>query len=106
MVNFLESAKKIIKPNGLIVIEVPDLESLINNVGFDTIYHEHRNYFSENSLHKLFRKHKIKIIRIEKINYMSGSLRVYAQKSNENIKNIKKRVISLKKIIQFEKKMM
>ena len=37
---------------------------------------------------------------------MSGSLRVYAQKSNKNIKNIKKRVISLKKIIQFEKKMM
>ena len=62
--------------------------------------------FSENSLHKLFRKHKIKIIRIDKINYMSGSLRVYAQKSNKNIKNIKKRVISLKKIIQFEKKMM
>ena len=106
LVNFLESIKKIIKPNGLIVIEVPDLESLVNKVGFDTIYHEHRNYFSENSLHKLFRKHKIKIIRIEKINYMSGSLRVYAQKSNKNIKNIKKRVISLKKIIQFEKKMM
>ena len=103
LINFLQAVKTIIKHNGLIVIEVPDLESLINNVGFDTIYHEHRNYFSENSLHKLFSKQKIKIIKIEKINYMSGSLRVYAQKNFTKLKNKKARTISIKKIIQFEK---
>ena len=54
-----EPSQEIIKSNGLIVIEVPDLESLINKVGFDTIYHEHRNYFSENSLYKLFKMQKI-----------------------------------------------
>ena len=105
LINFLESVKKITKPNGLVVVEVPDLESLIKNVGFDTIYHEHRNYFSENSLHKLFRKNKIKIIKIEKINYMSGSLRVYAINTNKNVTNVKTSVMSLRKIIKFEKKM-
>ena len=103
LVVFLEAAKKIIKTNGLIVIEVPDLESLINSVGFDTIYHEHRNYFSENSLHKLFSKQKIKILKIEKINYMSGSLRVYAQKTSRVLKSKKMKTINLDKIIQFEK---
>ena len=91
--DFLKGTKEVIKNNGLIVIEVPDLESLINKAGFDTIYHEHRNYFSENSLHKLFSKQNIKIIKIEKINYMSGSLRVYGRKSFVNIISWKQRLI-------------
>ena len=105
-INFLKAAKEIIKSNGLIVIEVPDLESLIKKVGFDTIYHEHRNYFSKNSLNKLFLKQKIKIIKIEKINYMAGSLRVYAQKNFTNVKRVKIKTINLKKIIRFERNML
>jgi len=105
LVNFLKGIKEVLNNNGLIVIEVPDLESLINKAGFDTIYHEHRNYFSENSLHKLFNSQNIKIIKIEKINYMSGSLRVYAKKSSKNIKFRKKKVLGFNKIIQFEKNM-
>ena len=105
LVNFLKAIKEILKKDGLIVIEVPDLESLINKVGFDTIYHEHRNYFSESSLYKLFSKYKIEIIKIEKINYMAGSLRVYAQKKMSRRKNIKTKTFGLKKIIQFEKNM-
>ena len=103
--DFLKGTKEVIKNNGLIVIEVPDLESLINKAGFDTIYHEHRNYFSENSLHKLFSKQNIKIIKIEKINYMSGSLRVYGRKSFVNIKFKKKRILNINKITQFENNM-
>lgn len=105
LINFLKATKEIIKEDGLIVIEVPDLESLINNVGFDTIYHEHRNYFSENSLRKLFSKYKIKIIKIEKINYMAGSLRVYAQRKLSKNLHIKTKIFGIKKIIQFEKNM-
>jgi SAM-dependent methyltransferase len=39
LINFLKATKEIIKEDGLIVIEVPDLESLINNVCIQTIYH-------------------------------------------------------------------
>ena len=102
---FLEAIKEIINHNGLIVLEVPSLESLIEKVGFDTIYHEHRNYFSQNSLYKLFKYHNLNIIKIEKINYMSGSLRVFAQNKAVKNKKLNKMTISLKKIIQFEKNM-
>ena len=105
LINFLKSIKKVIKHDGLIVLEVPDLESLISESGFDTIYHEHRNYFSENSLHKLLHSQKIKIIKIERISYMSGSIRVYALKTSIPFKNKKTKTVSLKKIIQFEKNM-
>ena len=44
--DFLKGTSNILKKNGNVVIEVPDLDSLIQNCGFDTIYHEHRQYFS------------------------------------------------------------
>ena len=43
--------------------------------------------------------------KIEKINYMSGSLRVYAQKNYAKINNVKTKGSNIKKIILFEKRM-
>jgi hypothetical protein len=87
------------------VLEVPDLESLISKAGFDTIYHEHRNYFSQNSIRKLFISNQLKVVKIEKINYMSGSLRIYAKKSLFRLKSKKLKTISINRIIRFEKNM-
>ena len=53
-INFLKGCKNIVKRSGNIILEVPDLNSLIKSVGFDTIYHEHRHYFSRQSTLKLF----------------------------------------------------
>ena len=67
---------------------MPDLNSLIKSVGFDTIYHEHRHYFSRQSISKLFEKVNINLIKIDKIGYMAGSLRIYSK--NEPYKKNKK----------------
>jgi len=102
-INFLKAIKNLIKPNGLIILEVPDLNSLIKKIGFDTIYHEHRNYFSEKSIYKIFRKEKINIFKIEKIKYMAGSLRIFANLKRSNIKPRFKNQINLSNIVKFEK---
>ena len=101
--NFLKGASRLIKNNGRLILEVPDLNSLIVKVGFDTIYHEHRHYFSENSLSKIFNKQGFSVLKIQKINYMSGSLRVFASKNKINNK-IKFRKISLLQFNLFKKK--
>lgn len=101
--NFIISIKRIINKNSLIVLEVPDLENLVQTNGFDTIYHEHRHYFSQSSLNLVFNKHKLHILKFEKISYMSGSIRIYAMiKLNSKRKNIKSN-LSLKKVIKFKK---
>ena len=41
-----ESMKKLIKPDGKIVIEVQYLLNTIRDLTFDNIYHEHTNYWS------------------------------------------------------------
>ena len=45
-IDFLKGAFNLLKKNGKLILEVPDLKSLISKMGFDTIYHEHRHYYS------------------------------------------------------------
>jgi SAM-dependent methyltransferase len=103
--NFLDSARNILKPSGILILEVPDLDSLIEQVGFDTIYHEHRHYYSKKSIAKILYLKNFKIEKICKINYMSGSLRVFASKSTKKFVQVKfSSNISLKTFRRFKKK--
>jgi len=102
--DFLKACKKIVKKSGIIVLEVPDLDSLFKSVGFDTIYHEHRQYFSINSIVKLFKIMDLNLIKIEKIDYMSGSLRLYAKNEKYKMKYILKNKISYKNFSVFKRR--
>ena len=104
-INFLDGASFLLKENGLLVLEVPDLNSLIKKIGFDTIYHEHRHYYSEKSINKILNKKGFKIIKLDKINYMAGSLRIFAKKKTCNVKSVKEfTYITLKDFKKFKKK--
>jgi SAM-dependent methyltransferase len=100
--NFLKGCNTVLKNDGTIILEVPDLDSLIKTCGFDTIYHEHRQYFSTHSIEKILNRNRYKILSIEKINYMSGSLRVFARKiamSDKIIKTEESTMLQKKKFI-------
>ncbi len=103
--DFLKGCDQVLKNDGIIILEVPDLDSLINTCGFDTIYHEHRQYFSINSIKKILIKNNYKLLSFEKINYMSGSLRVFAKKNRmlKKERSYKKRK-HLNNFIRFQKK--
>ena len=97
--DFLEGVNILLSDYGTLILEVPDLKSLIKKVGFDTIYHEHRHYYSEKSINKILSKKGFKIFRIEKINYMAGSLRIFACKKKIPLK--KKMIFSEVKLTDF-----
>ena len=58
-----ESMKKLIKPDGKIIIEVQYLLNTIKDLTFDNIYHEHTNYWSLSSLDIFFKKLDLKIFK-------------------------------------------
>ena len=70
--------RKLLKPNGMVVVEVPYLKSLLEQVEFDTIYHEHRCYFSLTSLRRLLGRNGIGVVHVEQLPIHGGSLRVIA----------------------------
>ncbi|MCX7410171.1 MAG: class I SAM-dependent methyltransferase [Planctomycetales bacterium] len=69
----------VLKPNGVVVVEAPYLKELIDHVEFDTIYHEHFSYFSLTALDRLFRRHNLEIVEVERLPIHGGSLRIFAR---------------------------
>ncbi len=76
---FVSGIGKILKPNGVAVIEMPYLLPLIEHIEFDTIYHEHLCYFSLTALDKLFRRHGLFLNRVEELSIHGGSLRIFVE---------------------------
>ena len=57
----LEAVKRILKPEGVFLIEVSHAGDLIEGAEYDQIYHEHLSYFSLSSLKKLLERHGFEI---------------------------------------------
>ena len=77
------SMKKLLKPDGKIIIEVQYLLKTIKDLTFDNIYHEHTNYWSITSLNKFFKNLNLRIFDVEEINTHGGSIRVYVSQEND-----------------------
>jgi SAM-dependent methyltransferase len=82
--DFTEGMRRLLKPEGVITLEVPHLQRLIEGNQFDTIYHEHFSYFSFISLEKLAARHDLKLIDVEELSTHGGSLRVYLAHKGSN----------------------
>ena len=89
---------KLIKKDGVIVIEIQYLVNTLKDLTFDNIYHEHYNYWSLTSLLNFFNQFKTKIFKAEKINTHGGSLRIYVSPGKKKIDE------SVKKILNEEEK--
>lgn len=76
---FVAAIARLLKDNGVAVIEAPYVEPLIEHCEFDTIYHEHLCYFSVTALDKLFRRHGLYLNEIRHLSIHGGSLRLYVE---------------------------
>ncbi len=74
----------LLKPNGIAVIENHYVKDLMDNVQFDSIYHEHLCYYSVTSFQRLFIRHGLKLINAERIPIHGGSLRVFFQRIDDS----------------------
>ena len=93
--------KKMLKKNGIFIVEVQYLPRMLIDGSFDNIYHEHVNYWCLGSLDYFFNMNKLKIFDAEYINTHGGSIRVYIKKKDNFQQPINKR---LKDIFIFENK--
>ena len=88
-----ECMSKLIKPNGIIVIEVQYLLNTLKDLTFDNIYHEHYNYWSLTSLKYFFNSINLHIIDAELIDTHGGSIRVFVSKTKKTISNELKKLL-------------
>ena len=75
--DFVSGLAKLVKPRGTIVVEFPYVRDLIDHGEFDTIYHEHRCYFSIASADALFRSAGLFINDVRRVAIHGGSVRLF-----------------------------
>lgn len=76
-VSFAHGINRVLKPNGVAVIEIPSVRPIIDEASFDTIYHEHTLYWSLPALKNLCKWAQLTIARVEPIKIHGGGYRLY-----------------------------
>lgn len=70
--------RELLSDKGVAIFEVPYLGDLLENVEYDTVYHEHLSYFSLAPLERLMAHVGLRVFDVRRIPVHGGSLRVYA----------------------------
>ena len=93
--------QNILHEDGIFVLEFADLESILKNKMFDTICHEHLEYYSTRVLVDMCKNNKLKVTDIIENEINGASKQFYISHENSNFKINKKQV---QNIIKREKK--
>lgn len=80
---FVCGLRRLLKEDGVVVVEVPYVYEMITHCEFDTVYHEHLSYFSLTALNELFTRNRLAIQRVEQLAIHGGTLRLYAAHATE-----------------------
>ncbi len=94
--DFVAGLKILLKPNGVITMEVPHLLRLMQNNQFDTIYHEHFSYFSFLTAEKIFSAHGLTLFDVEELATHGGSLRIFGRHSADTSRPVMDRIGTMK----------
>lgn len=70
----LEGVRVFLAKDGVLIIEVPYLGNLLENVAFDTIYHEHLSYFLLEPVRRLCELHGLRLVDVERVALHGGSV--------------------------------
>ena len=90
--DFVEDIIKILDENGIWILQMNYLVTMLENFAFDNIVHEHLEYYSLQSLEHLLDKHGLEVFDVEQNNINGGSIRAFIKFKDSNKFSISKRV--------------
>ena len=77
--DFVAGVTVLLRDDGTATFEFPHLLRLLDELQYDTIYHEHFSYFSLATIAEVLRYHGLEVYDVEELWTHGGSLRVFAQ---------------------------
>jgi len=77
--DFICGLGTLLAPDGTVSLEFHYLLRLVQDAQFDTIYHEHFQYWSLRSITAALAAHQLAVVDVEELPTQGGSLRVYAR---------------------------
>jgi SAM-dependent methyltransferase len=94
--DFVAGMKRLLKPSGVITMEFPHLQRLMEQNQFDTIYHEHFSYFSFFTVEQVFAAHGLTLFDVDELSTHGGSIRIYARHAADQSKPVSERAQQLR----------
>ncbi len=94
--DFVAGMKRLLKPSGVITMEFPHLQRLMEQNQFDTIYHEHFSYFSFMTVEQVFAAHGLTLFDVDELSTHGGSIRIYARHTGDDSKPMSERAQQLR----------
>lgn len=93
MKSILRGMKILIKPDGLAIIEVHYSKSIIDELQFDFIYHEHMSYYTVSSINQIVRMYDMSLENCEFTKIHGSSIRIFLRNTAhldlpDNVKDI------------------
>jgi SAM-dependent methyltransferase len=79
MADVVVGIRKLLAPDGVFVFEVSYIVDMIDNMVFDTIYHEHVSHHALQPLEAFFNKHDMTLFDVARTGSKGGSIRGFAQ---------------------------
>jgi 2-polyprenyl-3-methyl-5-hydroxy-6-metoxy-1,4-benzoquinol methylase len=83
--NFILNLKKILSNDGVIALELPNVEYYVKKNSSETFFLQHYHYFSTHSVKRLFSQNGMKVVKI--VNF-SGDMIVFAKRKTTKVKNL------------------
>ena len=84
---FVDDISKILHPDGIWILELSYLPLMLSQNAFDTIVHEHLEYYHLDALEFLLSKFNLKVVDIQLNDINGGSFRVVVQHKEKSIDN-------------------
>ncbi|WP_022882141.1 class I SAM-dependent methyltransferase [Gryllotalpicola ginsengisoli] len=79
VIDFTKGLRALVKDDGWVTIEVQYLRRLIERRQYDTIYHEHFQYYTALTIQRALRSGGLELVDIEELPTHGGSIRAYAR---------------------------
>jgi hypothetical protein len=81
--DFVAGLDTVLAPGGVVVIEAHYLGDMLDQLAFDTIYHEHVSYWALAPMVRLFEGHGMRVTHVERLPLHHGQLRAFVQRKDE-----------------------
>ncbi|MCB9832912.1 MAG: class I SAM-dependent methyltransferase [Planctomycetes bacterium] len=89
---FLAGMRRLVEPEGIVVVEAPELRHLLDRLEYDTIYHEHLSYFSVAALARIFAGAGLGLERVIDQPVHGGTIRLIARPGREHAPEVLARI--------------
>jgi len=91
--SILEASRDVLAPNGHLCLEFMYAGDLLEQLQWDTLYHEHLTFYSLGTLSKLMSRHGFHVTHAERLPMHGGSLRIVAalapEPGSEGLKEVR-----------------